>query len=66
MRLPLSLKSTRELGRHPQEPYDILRRPDGAIVHEPAELRAHALTQSAATAEIQRRLAAAPSKRALL
>jgi esterase/lipase superfamily enzyme len=65
-RLRFQLTQTRELGRFPREPYDIVKRPDGTLAHDPNELAAHKRSAAAVRRVVRDRLQRSPSKRVLL
>jgi esterase/lipase superfamily enzyme len=61
----LKLGPTKELGRYPPIPYEIVLTPNG-ISRSPAVLDAHAKATQALQAEVARRLATAPRKEVVL
>jgi esterase/lipase superfamily enzyme len=62
----LELGQVRELGAFPEEPYRLSRAEDGTLLRDRAELARHAEARGVLQGEVQRRLAAAPSKEVLL
>lgn len=62
----LELGRVRELGRFPEEPYQIARNAAGQLLRDRAELDLHATAKAGLQAEVTRRLATAPSKEVLL
>ena len=62
----LELGDVRELGAFPQEPYRLHPTEDGKLLRDRAELARHAEAKALLQGEVQRRLAAAPSKEVLL
>ncbi len=66
VRIELELGDVRELGRYPFEPYPMVRTAAGAVQRDPVVLTMHERAEAALQAEVQRRLATAPSKQVLL
>ncbi len=62
----LELGLARELGAFPAEPYQLSRTDGGFILRDRAELEFHAAAKADLTAEVERRLAAAPKKEVML
>ncbi|MFZ0788846.1 MAG: alpha/beta hydrolase, partial [Chromatiaceae bacterium] len=62
----LELGQVRELGAFPQEPYRLRPTEDGKLLRDRDQLARHAEAKGRLQGEIQRRLAAAPSKEVLL
>jgi len=62
----LELGQVRELGVFPDEPYRLYQGKNGQLLRDRAELARHAEVKGRLQSEVQRRLAAAPSKEVLL
>ncbi len=62
----LELGQVRELGAFPQEPYRLRPTEDGKLLRDRDQLARHAEAKGRLQGEVQRRLAAAPSKEVLL
>lgn len=66
MQLGMELDAVRELGRYPFEPYPLVRTAAGSVQRDPIVLDRHERAEAALQAEVQRHLAAAPSRQVLL
>jgi esterase/lipase superfamily enzyme len=62
----LEMGPIRELGRFPQEPYEVTRSPTGELFRAPDVLEAYDAAKQQLVAEIQRRLAESPKKEIVL
>jgi len=62
----LELGGVHELGAFPAEPYKLTRSADGMLTRDRAELELHAAARAGLTREVERRLAASPSKKVML
>jgi esterase/lipase superfamily enzyme len=62
----LELGKVEQLGAFPEEPYTVLRAPDGALLRDRAELARYDKAKGGLMREVERRLAAAPKKQVLL
>jgi esterase/lipase superfamily enzyme len=64
--LTLEMGPIRELGRFPQEPYDLKPLPSGDLVRDPGDMQVHEFAKQRLLDEIQRRLAESPKKEIIL
>jgi len=62
----LELGKVQQLGAFPNEPYTVLRTPDGALLRDRAELARYDEAKGELMREVERRLATAPKKQVLL
>jgi len=62
----LELGTVRELGAYPQEPYNMVKGPEGKVLRDRSELARHFEAKAELQGEVERRLAEAPKKEVML
>ena len=62
----LELGPVRELGAYPQEPYNMVKGPEGKVLRDRSELARHFQAKAELQGEVERRLAEAPKKEVML
>jgi esterase/lipase superfamily enzyme len=62
----LELGPVRELGAYPQEPYNMVKGPEGKVLRDRSELARHFEAKAELQGEVERRLAEAPKKEVML